>query len=92
MNNVHIENNLIKLKVCEEKDEVSYIDEMVLIVNGQAIYPVQDSQEASDISSIDGKYLILKNNDSTEFTYKLPFDLSGPVDCEIKATGYYLKH
>jgi hypothetical protein len=92
LNDVHIENNLIKVKICEEKEEVSYIDEIVLIVNGETFYPVQDSQEASDISSIDGKYLILKENDSAVFTYRLPFDLSGAIDCEIKATGYYLKH
>jgi uncharacterized Zn ribbon protein len=85
-----VENGLVKLKVCEEKDELSYIDEIVLIIDGHTVYPVQDSEKAYAVSYIDHEYLVLKKGDTVEFFYEIPVKLSGSTVWMVRSTGYYI--
>jgi hypothetical protein len=90
LKDVYVENGLVKLKVCEEKDELSYIDEIVLIIDGHTVYPVQDSEKAYAVSYIDHEYLVLKKGDTVEFFYEIPVKLSGSTVWMVRSTGYYI--
>ena len=87
---VYIDDDLLKILVCEEKDEVSHIDEIVLVVNGNTIFPVQDSGIALAVSYIDNEYIILKKGDTLELSYKIPFSPSDDLIWMVRSTGYYI--
>jgi hypothetical protein len=87
---VYIEDNLVKLLIWEEKDEVSHIDEVVLIVNGITLYPLQDSENALTVSYIDNEYMIMEKGDTVELSYKIPFEPSDNIIWMVRSTGYYI--
>ena len=55
-----IRNGKISILIKEEKDEVSFIDYLALVVNGKTILPSGENPSAKLISKSDDRYLILR--------------------------------
>jgi hypothetical protein len=75
------------LRIAEEEDESSYIDELLVrgtLVNGEKVTlrPADDR-----ISQKDRRYLALKKGDSIEIKFAIPNGMQGPV--EIVSSGFF---
>lgn len=74
----------VRIQIREEKDEVSYLDQIVLKVGEQEFVA---SNKKSELGSIDGNYLSLSKGDVVELEFDLPENVAGTL--EVHATGYY---
>jgi hypothetical protein len=79
------------LKLVEEKDEMSFIDEFYLIVEG---IEIRAEGAPAAITTNDGHYLTLIKGQSAEFRFELPESLSDreQVKVMVVVSGYYLPH
>ena len=83
---IFIKNNLVKIQIREEKNEISYINQISLIINDEKIY-----SDNNILSSVDEKYLILKKGDICDLNFFIPTHLIEYMDEDtyIEATGFY---
>ncbi len=77
---------MITLRIAEEKQEITFIDELVLVVDGQRI-PAQAAPDVADkVAAQDHNYLILTAGASYEFRFAVPE--ADPVSLSV--SGFYL--
>jgi hypothetical protein len=83
--NNFINNNSLKIKIDERKDEITFIDYLYLEIEGEFIYP-----EHSDLKLLnnDNDYVVLNKGEFVVLNFKIPQHL---IDSKIflKAKGYY---
>ncbi len=89
---VAIIDNTITLKVTEEKDEVSFIDELYIIADGIKLYAKADPYVAEKIARKDQDYLTISSGQSYEFAFNLPSSFAGrkQVDVVLVVSGFYV--
>lgn len=75
----------IIIKIAEEKDEVSYIDSLSLLIDGVPIPAQAEPVVAAD----DGHYLILHRDQSQEFRFPVPLFFNDGESVSIIVSGYY---
>jgi len=85
---VFVKDNLVKIQIREEKYEISHINQIALIINGQKVY-----SDNTLLSKVDDKYLVLKKGDICNLTFVIPAYLNKFMDNEIliEANGFYVK-
>jgi hypothetical protein len=79
----------IVIKVTEEKDEVSYIDSLYLVIDGVAIAAQAESAVVAQIAAVDGDDLILHRGQSYEFRFPVPPSWHDQQPASVVVTGYY---
>lgn len=81
----------IILRIAEEKDETSFIDELYVIVNGMKIRPEAGSRAAARVTARDGDRLMIAAGQSYEFAFALSKSLAGRehVEVSVVAAGFY---
>ena len=79
----------LKLKIQEEKDEISYLDKIALKVNG-VYYPalLSDGNKHSLLLKEDNEYLTLVKGENIELEFLIPTNIK-IESIELEATGYY---
>lgn len=77
--------NTLKIRIQEEKDEISYLNRVVLKVGEQTILP-ENSPES--LIGKDKKYYTLRKGEAIELTFVLP-TLSQDAQIVLETTGYY---
>lgn len=85
-----IQHNTLKIRIQEEKEEVSYLNQLVLKIGKSTYYPTAQSGVVlpNSLNEKDNVYTILKKGDVIELEFKIPTAaLSAPIILE--ATGYY---
>ena len=77
---------VIKIRIQEEKDEISYLNRVVLRVDGGVYLPVDCPRE---LVGKDGTYLTLKKGESIELTFNVGAK-KGNEKVVLETTGYYV--
>lgn len=81
---------VIKIRLQEEKDEITRIDRCVISIAGVDIAAKADTSTAmAKLASSDGNHLILKKGDSIDLEFALPNDRAATASIVLKTTGYY---
>jgi hypothetical protein len=86
---VPVIDGIITLRIAEEKDEITYLDALYLIVNGAVVRAEPASDASARIAETDQNYLIITRGESIEFRFQVP-DARGQVPMTVVAAGYYL--
>jgi len=87
-------NNTLNIKVSEEKEETSYLDQVYILVNDTLkIFPlVKEDDTKKLLSKVDGQYFKMDKGESYDFYFLIPKNVV-PLRAEIFSKGYYLsKH
>jgi len=79
----------ITLRISEERDEVTYIDEFYLMVDGVKVAAQGNPQAVGLVAGRDGRTLILNRGDSVDFRFSVVAGES-PSNVEVIVTGYYV--
>lgn len=87
---VPVVDGVVRLRLAEEKDEITTLDALTVVANGVPLAP--DGQPA--LVSADGVTLELHRNEQLDLAYSLPPALArrGAVQLSVIAVGYYLPH
>jgi hypothetical protein len=89
---VEIVDDAITLMVAEEKEEVSFIDELYIIVDGTEVRAEADPYVAAKVAENDQDYLVITGGESFEFRFALPGSLAGRRQAAISivVSGFYV--
>ncbi len=81
----------LKIKISEEKQETSYLDQIILKIDGQVYYPHRINGEiVSGLKSIDKNYIILKKGESIELEFLVPESVKDSSKIVLLTNGYYI--
>lgn len=88
---VEIVDGFLILKVAEEKDEITFIDALYLIVEGIEVRAEANSHVAGKVAEKDQDYVALTVGESHEFRFRLPdsFAARQRVAVSIVVAGFY---
>ena len=88
---VEIVDGSIALSVVEEKNEITFIDELYVIVEGIEVRATGASRAATEAAERDEDYLVIAGGESREFRFKLPDSLAGRerAAVSIVVSGFY---
>ena len=80
----------IRLRLSEEKDEITYIDRVRLRVGERVVMPRGSSRAVRrQLRKKDADYLILKKGEFVELEFKVPQKLAGRKALLLETEGYY---
>jgi hypothetical protein len=83
-----LKNNTLKIKIQEEKDEISYLNRLVLKV-GKNTYLPSASSSVEALYAKDQNYLQLRKGEFIEIEFKIPQEADLSAEITLEATGYY---
>ncbi len=88
---VKIIDHTIIFRITEEKEEVSFIDEFYIILDGQKLHPEMDAHFVTRVAEQDQNYLTIKQGESFEFRFKIPRSFAGREQGNISVvvSGFY---
>ncbi len=88
---VEIVDGAVTLRVTEEKDEMTFIDELYITVEGIPVHAEPDSDGAIKAAARDRDYLALAGGESCEFRFRLPASLDARrwVPVSVVVSGFY---
>ena len=89
---VEIVDGAITLMVAEEKDEVTFIDELYVIVEGIEVRAEAITRAAGRVAERDQDYLIIPSGESYVFRFRLPDALTGRdrAAVSVVVSGFYV--
>lgn len=83
----YIKGNELKFLLKEEKEEISYIDGISLLINGVEVFPKLSTTEKVVFG--DGKFLTLKQGESIEVNFDIDSNIAIEGKVYFKIRGYY---
>ncbi len=88
---VEIVDGFLTVRVAEEKDEITFMDELYLIVEGIEVRAEANPDVAARVAEKDQDYVLLANGESHEFRFRLPdsFAARQRVTVSIVVAGFY---
>jgi hypothetical protein len=87
---VTVVDGFIVVKVAEEKDEVTFIDALYLLIDGKAIHAEDNPGAASSVAAVDGNYLVLHRDEAYELRFQAPASFAEGDPVAVVVTGYYV--
>ena len=89
---VEIVDGSLILMVVEEKKEITFIDELYVIVDGIEVRAEANSDAAVQVAERDRDYLVITSGESREFRFKLPDSFAGREHATVSVvvTGFYV--
>ena len=89
---VKVVDGSIILRIAEEKEETSFIDELYIIVDGTVLHPETKNQTAAKVTNKDQSRLVIARGQSYEFAFVLPkrFASQERVEISVVASGFYV--
>jgi hypothetical protein len=89
---VPVINGSVILRIAEEKEEVAFIDELHVMVDGEVIHPTSGRAAAAKVALRDQDYLILEEGQFHDVVFELPepLDRLEHVDVSVVVSGFYL--
>ena len=85
-----IENNILEIKISEEKDEISYLDHIYLQVGNKIIQPECKTEILQKIQLNDSEYYQLQKGEYFELKFNLPANIDKSTKIQLVAKGYYV--
>jgi hypothetical protein len=88
---VEIVDGSIALIVVEEKNEITFIDELYVIVEGIEVHAEATSGVAARVAERDQDYLVIGSSESREFRFRLPASFTGRERAAVSVvvSGFY---
>ena len=81
----------IKLRIQEEKDEVSHIDQVALRIGEKLYFAKATSKKSSKLlQSKNDKFLQLKKGEFVDLEFSIPTDIDPKSDISLEVFGYYI--
>jgi hypothetical protein len=89
---VEIVDGAITLMVAEEKEEVSFLDALYIIVDGIEVHAETNSRGVARVAENDRDYLVISGGESFEFRFTLPGSSAGRQQTTISVvvSGFYV--
>ncbi|WP_299463965.1 hypothetical protein [uncultured Microscilla sp.] len=84
-----IKNGVLKIKIQEEKNEITHLDQVQVRLNGQTYLP-QEQATLAQLAHNDGQYQKLKKGDAITLTFQLPAHLKPSDKIRLESTGFYI--
>jgi len=87
---VHLnEDGALRVRISEEKSEITYLDAVRLLVDGRAVLP--DSCIATEAAwcDVDGRYHLMQEGDLLELRFAVG-EVPGGASVALEASGYYV--
>lgn len=82
-----IKNGVLKIKIQEEKDEITHLDKIQIKINGKTYLP---QERIALLTKSDGQYRKLKKGESLSLTFQLPSHLKANDKVLLESTGFYI--
>ncbi|MCZ7545234.1 MAG: hypothetical protein M5R40_17680 [Anaerolineae bacterium] len=89
---VSVVGDSIVLRVSEEREEISFIDELYVLVGGVRVRAEGAPDVAAKVAERDGDYLVIASGESVEFRFRVPEPFAGgeQVDAvSVVVSGFY---
>jgi hypothetical protein len=88
---VEIVDGSITLMVAEEKDEITYIDELYILAEGIEVRSDPTNPTAARVADKDNDYLVIAKGESRTFRFSLPDPFAGEAraDVSVVVSGFY---
>jgi len=82
----------IILRIAEEREEIAFVDQLYLMIDGVQAFAEADPQAAAKVAERDRDYLVLTGGESYEFVFRVPALIAGIefVDVSVVASGFYV--
>ncbi len=89
---VEVVDGAITLMVAEEKEEITFIDELIIIADGVEVRAEASSCSVTRVAERDQDYLTLTNGESCEFRFTLPDSFNGKQQTAVSVvvSGFYV--
>jgi len=89
---VEIVDGSITLMVAEEKNEITFIDQLYLLVEGIEVHAEASDDVAVSVAERDQDYLVIASSQSRAFRFRLPDSFSGRQRAAVSVvvTGFYV--
>jgi hypothetical protein len=89
---VEVVDGFITLKIAEEKDEITFLDQVYIIVEGIEVRAQANPDIAARVAEKDQDYMSLTVGESREFRFRLPdsFAARQRVAVSVVAAGFYV--
>jgi hypothetical protein len=87
---VAVVDGAIVLRVAEEKDEVTVIDELYLLIGGEPVRAEGDPAIVGPIAAADGDALALHRGEAVDLRFPAPDSFASGDPVSVVVTGYYL--
>ena len=79
----------IVVRISEEKEEVSYIDRLTLVVGDTTIIAEADPSVSTALAQSDGQYLVLAQGESLDLRFRAPESFIDGDPVSVIVEGYY---
>ncbi len=79
----------VRVRIQEEKDEITYLDGLTLVVDGQRLQAQVDGQVKAELLAHDGDYVVLHKGDAIDIEFTLPEGVTSTDTIQLEAHGYY---
>ena len=88
---VPVVDGTVRLRLAEEKPEISYIDQLAVMINGVRVQP--GGALGDRLFAVDGDMLTLREGQTVELVFPVPlrFDQAEFVHVTVVAQGYYVR-
>ncbi|MEM7028751.1 MAG: leucine-rich repeat domain-containing protein [Chloroflexota bacterium] len=82
----------LTIRIDEEKEEISYLDELYILVADQRLRPQGDPEIVKQLAATDQKHLVLHKGDQHILYFEFPATMTSVthIDVTIVASGYYV--
>ncbi|OJJ20254.1 hypothetical protein BKI52_17460 [marine bacterium AO1-C] len=77
----------LRIKIQEEKDEITHLDQLQVRINGKVYLP---NKQGELLNQNDDQYLKLKKGESIEVSFNLPKNLQASDKIVLESTGFYI--
>jgi hypothetical protein len=92
MGTVPVVDGVVTLKIAEEKREITFIDQVYLMVGGLEVRADATPTVAAQVAARDQDYLVMTDGESYEFRFRLPPSVARleSADVSVVVTGFYV--
>ena len=81
----------LKIRIQEEKDEITHLDQLLLKVNGKVYAACQTNGAIKEELTVsDNRFVILKKGESIDIEFSVPEKLAPGTEIILESEGYYI--
>lgn len=82
-------NRKLKIKIQEEKDETSYLNQVILRIGDKIYLPIHNSLINNTLQKSDNLYHLLKKGESIELEFEIEANTDLKTNITLEVSGYY---
>jgi hypothetical protein len=82
-------NKRLKIKLQEEKDEITYLNQVILKIGEKSFTPSHTSLINSTLTKLDNQYHILKKGEMIELEFEIDANIDLKQNIYLEVSGYY---